>query len=155
MIDLGRPDFGTSGTFKAIQRGDEFHFDLGFQDNKKKSAIYKNGTLAIEVRLLGPPSKLPKHECARILNMVVTRVRLSECSDGSILSGFAMASQYFRKLEEMPVFPTQNFYNVCAAICSTKSYVAKQARSVLCGYSAALCALCNTPLVLSPYHPAD
>jgi hypothetical protein len=34
--------------------------------------------------------------------------------------------------DNMPVFTTQNFYNLCAAICSTKSYV--QARSVLCGY---------------------
>jgi len=37
-----------------------------------------------------------------------------------------MAAQYFRKFEEMSVFTTQNFYNVCAAICSTKSYVAKR-----------------------------
>jgi hypothetical protein len=35
MIDLAGPDFGTSGAFKATQRGDEVHFDLGFQENKK------------------------------------------------------------------------------------------------------------------------
>jgi hypothetical protein len=134
MIDLGGPDFGTSGTFKATQRGDEVHFDLGFQDKKKKSAIYKNGTLAVDIRSPGPGSTLAKRECAAILNMVVTCVRLPECNEEGILSGFAMASQYFRNLEETPVFTTQNFYSVCTAICTTKSYVAKQARSVLCGY---------------------
>jgi hypothetical protein len=36
MTDLGGPDFGTSdGTFKASQRDDEVHFDLGFQEKKK------------------------------------------------------------------------------------------------------------------------
>jgi hypothetical protein len=133
MIDLGGPDFGTWGTFKAVQRGDEVHFDLGFQDKKKKSAIYKNGTVAVDFRSPGP-STLPKHECAAILNMVVTCVRLPECNEERIFSGFAMAGEHFRMLEEMPVFTTQNFYGVCTTICTTKSYVAKQARSVLCGY---------------------
>jgi hypothetical protein len=51
MTDVGGPGFGASdGTFKAIQRDDEVHFDLGFQDKKKKSAIYKNGTLAVDIR---------------------------------------------------------------------------------------------------------
>jgi hypothetical protein len=132
MIDLGGPDFKTSGTFKAVQRGNEIHFDLGFQEKKKKSAIYKNGTVTVDFRS-GSPA-LPKHECAAILNMVVTCVRLPECNDERIFSGFAMAGQHFRMLEEMPVFTTQNFYSVCTTICTTKSYVAKQARSVLCGY---------------------
>lgn len=134
MTDLGGPDFGTSGTFKAIQRGDEVHFDLGFQEKKKKSAIYKNGTIAVDTRSAWPRSTLPKRECAAILNMVVTCVRLPECNEEGIFSGFAMAGQHFRMLEEMPVFTTQNFYSVCTTICTTKSYVAKHARSVLCGY---------------------
>jgi hypothetical protein len=67
--------------------------------------------------------------------MVVTCLRLSECNEEGIFGGFAAASQrYFKNLEEMPVFTIQKFYNVCATICTSKSYVAKQARSVLCGY---------------------
>jgi hypothetical protein len=49
MTDLGGPDFGTLGTFKATQRGDEVHFDLGFEEKKKKSAIYKNGVVSVAV----------------------------------------------------------------------------------------------------------
>ena len=136
MADLTGPDLGTSdGTFKATQRDDEVHFDLGFQKRKKKSAIYKNGTVTVDIRSPGPEATLPKNECAAILNMVATCVRLPECNDGRIFDNFAMAGQrYFDSLEELPVFTSRNFYNVCTTVCTTKSYVAKQARSILCGY---------------------
>src|SRR6266404_1432278 len=136
MADLTGPDLGTSdGTFKATQRDDEVHFDLGFQKRKKKSAIYKNGTVTVDIRSSGLEATLPKNECAAILNMVATCVRLPECNDGRIFDNFAMAGQrYFDSLEELPVFTSRNFYNVCTTVCTTKSYVAKQARSILCGY---------------------
>ncbi len=136
MTDLTGPDFGTSdGTFKAIQRDDEVHFDLGFQKRKKKSAIYKHGAVTVDIRSPGPEATLPKNECAAILNMVATCVRLPECNEGRIFDNFAMAGQrYFNSLEEMPVFTSRNFYSVCTTVCTSKSYVAKQARSILCGY---------------------
>ena len=136
MIDLTAPSFGSSdGTFKAIQRGDEVHFDLGFEERRKKTAVYKNKTVTVDVRSLGPEASLPKNECATILNMVETCVRLLECNDERIFENFAMAGQrYFNKLEEMTVFTSRNFYSVCATLCTSKSYVAKRARSTLCGY---------------------
>jgi hypothetical protein len=136
MIDLTVPGFGSSdGTFKAIQRGDEVHFDLGLQDRKKKSAVYKNRTVIVNVRSLGPEAILPKNECATILNMVETCVRLRDCSDERIYENFAIAGQrYFNWLEGMTVFTSRNFYGVCSALCTSKSYVAKRARSTLCGY---------------------
>ncbi len=74
-------------------------------------------------------------ECATILNMVETCVRLLECNDERIFENFAMAGQrYFNRLEEMTVFTSRNFYSVCATLCTNKSYVAKRARSTLCGY---------------------
>src|SRR6516165_4046519 len=77
MTNLTGSDFGSSdGTFKATQRDDEVHFDLGFQKRQKKKAIYKNGTLTVDIRSSGPQATLPKNECAAILNMVVTCVRL-------------------------------------------------------------------------------
>jgi hypothetical protein len=136
MTDLTGSDFGTSdGTFKATQRDDEVHFDLGFQKRQKKRAIYKNGTVTVDIRSSEPQATLPKNECAAVLNMVVTCARLPECNESRIFDKFATANQrYFNSLEEMPVFTSRNFYNVCTAICTTKSYVAKQARSILCGY---------------------
>jgi hypothetical protein len=134
MIHLGGSDFGTpDGTFKALQRDDEVYFDLGVQEKKKKSAIYKNGSLAVAIRSLGGGVILPKSECAAVLNMVVTCGRLLACNEEAIFGGFAMAShRYFRSLEEMPVFTIRKFYDVCTAICTTN--IAKEARSVLCGY---------------------
>jgi hypothetical protein len=136
MTDLTGPDFATSdGTFKATQRDGEVHFDLGYQKRKKKSAIYKNGTVTVNIRSPEPEATLPKKECAAILNMVVKCVRLPECKEGRIFDNFAMAAQrYFNRLEEMPVFTSRKFYGVCTTVCTSKSYVAKQARSILCGY---------------------
>ena len=136
MTDLTSPDFRTSdGTFKVTRRDDEVHFDLGFQSRKKKSAIYRNGAVTIDIRALGPEATLPKNECAAILNMVATCVRLPECTEERIFDNFAVAGQRsFDRLEEMPVFTSRNFYSVCTTICTTKLYVAKQARSILCGY---------------------
>jgi hypothetical protein len=136
MTDLTAPGFESSdGTFKAIQRGDEVRFDLGLQERKKKSAVYTNGAIAVNVSSLGPEAILPKNECATILNMVETCVRLQECNDERIFQTFAMAGQrYFNRLEEMTVFTSRNFYSVCGSICRSRSYVAKRARSTLCGY---------------------
>src|SRR5262252_718096 len=136
MTNLTGSDFGTSdGTFKATQRDDEVHFDLGFQKRRKKSAIYKNGTVTVDIRSSEPQATLPRNECAAVLNIVVTCARLQECNEGRIFDKFATANQrYFNSLEEMPVFTSRNFYSVCSAICTTKAYVAKRARSILCGY---------------------
>ena len=136
MTDLTGSDFGTSdGTFKATQRDDEVHFDLGFQKRQKKRAIYKNGTVTVDIRSSEPQATLPRNECAAVLNIVVTCARLTECNEGRIVDKFATANQrYFNSLEGMPVFTSRNFYSVCIAICTTKAYVAKRARSILCGY---------------------
>jgi len=136
MTNLTGSDFGTSdGTFKATQRDDEVHFDLGFQKRRKKRAIYKNGTVTVDIRSSEPQATLPRNECAAVLNIVVTCARLQECNEGRIFDKFATANQrYFNSLEEMPVFTSRNFYSVCSAICTTKAYVAKRARSILCGY---------------------
>jgi hypothetical protein len=132
MTDLTGPDFGTSdGTFKATQRDDEVHFDLGFQKRKKKTAIYKNGAVTMDIRSREPEATLPKNACAAVLNMVATCVRLPDCNQGRI-DKFATAGQrYFNSLEEMPVFTSQNFYSVCTTVCMRKLYVAKQARSIV------------------------
>ena len=136
MTDLTSPDFRTSdGTFKVTHRNDAVHFVLGFQNGKRKSATYKNGSIAVDIRAPAPEATLPKKEYAAILNMVVTCVRLPECSEGRIFVNFAGAAlSYFNRLEEMPVFTSRNFYSVCTTICTSKSYVEKQARSILCGY---------------------
>jgi hypothetical protein len=70
MIHLGGSDFETpEGTFKAIQRDDEVYFDLGVQEKKKKNAIYRNGTIAMDIRSPAPRSRLPNpsnHACRAV-----------------------------------------------------------------------------------------
>jgi hypothetical protein len=136
MVDLTPPAFGSSdGTFKAVQRAEEVHFDLGLQDRKKKTAVYKNRIVIVNVRSLGLEAIVPKNECATILNMVEPCVRLRDCSAERIFENFAIAGQrYFNWLEGLTVFTSRNFYGVCSALCTSKSYVAKRARSTLCGY---------------------
>src|SRR5262249_31574992 len=55
-------------------------------DFPKKRAIYKNGTVTVDIRSSGPQATLPKNECAAILNMVVTCVRLPERNEGRIFN---------------------------------------------------------------------
>ena len=61
MTDLTGSDFGSSdGTFKATQRDDEVHFDLGFQKRQKKRAIYKNGTVHSGYSFIGATGHFAK-----------------------------------------------------------------------------------------------
>jgi len=122
------------GTFKGIQRDDDVYFDLGFEDKKKKTAIYRNGTIEVALRSAEPKGTLPKNECATVLNMIATCVRLAKCNEEGILGRFRANQTYFRKLEEMPVFTTRKFYEACTDICTAKSYRVRPARTVLCGY---------------------
>src|SRR4029453_8559818 len=102
------------------------------QHRKKKSAVYKNRTVIVNVRSLGPEAILPKKAGATILNMVETCVRLRDCSDERIYENFAIAGQrYFNWLEGMTVFTSRNFYGVCRALCRSKQYMPKRAGTPL------------------------
>src|SRR5262245_63961665 len=95
MTDLTGSDFGTSdGTFKAVQRDNEVHFDLGFQKRQKKRAIYKNGTVTVDIRSSEPQGTLPKNECAAVLNMIVTCVRLPEDRKSTRLNSSHLGISY-------------------------------------------------------------
>src|SRR5262249_39709628 len=104
----------------------------GFKKGKRKGRFTK---MEPSQWIFGQRLLCLSNECAAVLNMVVTCIRLPECNEGRMFDRFATANhRYFNNLEEMPVFTSRNFYSVCTAICTTKSYVAKRARSILCGY---------------------
>jgi hypothetical protein len=70
-----------------------------------------------------------------VLNMIEECLRISECTEAGIDDTFAMAGRrYFAILEEKPVFSIGKFYGVCTSVCKAKSYSARKARRVLCGY---------------------
>ena len=135
LVDLASPEFGTAdGTFKVTQKGNEIFFDLGFEQRKRKTGIYKDGALQVYSGALNRAT-LPQKECATVLNMLADCTRIVDCSDSGIEDNFAMAGQrYFSALENMPVFKTDNFYKACASVCETKSQTPKQFRTMLCGY---------------------
>jgi hypothetical protein len=124
------------GTFRFEQAGDEVHFDLGFDRRRKKNAIYLNGTITVHLATQSTSATLPKAECASVLNMVAECPAIeSDCTDEAIWDKFAMAGQrYFSSLENMPVFSTEKFYDVCRSFCAPKRYSVTTARPLLCGY---------------------
>jgi hypothetical protein len=129
--------FGTEdGTFRFEQVGDEVRFDLGFDERRKKNAIYRNGTITAGLEAQSTSATLPKAECARVLNLAAECPKIeSNCTDGAIWDKFAMAGQrYFASLENMPVFSTAKFYEACRLFCRLKTYSPMTARPLLCGY---------------------
>ena len=106
-------------------------------DNYGPVIVPKKGMSVILTPKTLPPWKVfIEREGHSALNMVATCVGLPRCDDEQIGDHFAMAGQrYFSTLEtHMPVFKTDNFYSVCTNVCKSKSYAAKPARSLLCGY---------------------
>jgi hypothetical protein len=135
--NIGGRGFGTEdGTFRFEQVGDEVRFDLGFDGRRKKNALYRDGVITVNLATHSASATLPKAECARVLNMVAECPKMeSKCTDEAIWDKFAMAGQrYFSSLENMPVFSTEKFYDVCRSFCGSKTYSVQTARSVLCGY---------------------
>jgi hypothetical protein len=98
--------------------------------------MYRNGSITVDLATLSASATLPKAECARVLNMVAECRKIeSKCTDEAIWDKFAMAGQrYFSSLENMPVFSTEKFYDVCRSFCGSRTYSVQTARPLLCGY---------------------
>jgi len=96
MTNLTGSDFGSSdGTFKATQRDDEVHFDLGFQKRQKKKAIYKNGTLTVDIRSSGPqaePARLPKRHSVLLSSSFLQSVPMVKPNKCSVSIGSTRAT---------------------------------------------------------------
>ena len=134
--------FGSADwTFKITRNGNELLFDLGFDDKKKKTAIYRNGVLYVGVDLTGRIATVPKAQCVSILNDVAECGRRSreltrdDCSQERIEehSSAATSRRLFAE-SNLPVFTLDNFYRLCASICKSGTYEAAPARKLLCGY---------------------
>ena len=81
LVDLASPEFGTAdGTFKVTQKGNEIFFDLGFEQRKRKTGIYKDGALQVYSGALNRAT-LPQKECATVLNMLADCTRIVDCSE--------------------------------------------------------------------------
>jgi hypothetical protein len=135
--DISGEGFDTAeDTFRFEQVGDEVRFDLGYENRRKKNAIYRNGAITVQLEAQSSSATLPKAECARVLKMVAGCPKIEPgCSEGAIWDNFAMAGQsYFNSLENMPVFSSENFYRTCRQFCRSRTYSLKTARPLLCGY---------------------
>ncbi len=128
-------------TFKIKRNGNELLFDLGFDDKKKKTAIYRDGVLYVGVDLTGRIATAPKAQCVGILNDVAECGRRSrelapdDCLQERIEehSSAATSRRLFAE-SNLPVFTPDKFYRVCASICKSGTYKAQSARKILCGY---------------------
>jgi hypothetical protein len=132
LSDLTSPDFSSEdGTFEVSKNGDDIYFNLGFDKRRRKTATYRDGVLSV---FFGRAiTTLPKEECATVLNYAARCVTLRSCNDEL---PFALSGhRYFAMLEQnMPVFKSDKFYEVCKQTCLTKTYNAPQSRKILCGY---------------------
>jgi len=136
-VDIGGDGFGTSDwTFRFEQVGDGVQFDLGYENRRRKNAIYRDGAITVRLGALSSSATLPKADCARVLNMAAECPQINpDCTDEAIWSTFAMAGQrYMNSLENMPMFSTEKFYQVCQQFCRSKAYSLQTARPLLCGY---------------------
>jgi hypothetical protein len=142
LVDLSSGQFATEDwTFKVRRKGNELLFDLGFKERKRKTAVYRNGSLYVGADILGTPATVPKDRCAGILNDVAECGRISrermprDCSQQSIQEGLPMSiTRNLFADANLPVFKEDNFYAVCASICESERYDSRVARKSLCGY---------------------
>jgi hypothetical protein len=122
-------------TFQAVQKGNEIHFDLGFDKKLRKKAIYRDGILYVGFDLFRIESKTPKRHCDKVLDMLIHCKKISDCSDKGISDAIPMAHvRTIGMLENVPVFDNDNFYKVCAKVCASKPDNFVEARRTLCGY---------------------
>ena len=137
VADIGGEDFGTvDDTFNFQKVGDEVRFDLGYQERRKKNAIYRDGKISLRLETLPPTATLPKDACAEVLRNAAECAKIeADCNNVSIDEYFPMSVQrYFTWLENAPVFSTDKFNEVCKQFCTSKTYSVKAARLPLCGY---------------------
>jgi hypothetical protein len=135
MVDVTPKDFYVTddGNFKAVQKGDEILFDLGFENRKHKTAFYRAGVIYVGTNNTKIVTSLPKQDCANVLNEVADCARISDCANFEEF--IPMSTQRgFPALENKSVFTSENFSRLCKSICVDKNYNAASARKILCGY---------------------
>jgi hypothetical protein len=121
-------------TFRIVQKGNEIHFDLGFENRLRKKAVYRNGVLYIGVDRFHIERTLPKPACADVLRMLAGCKRTSDCPKEGVVQDWSMAMERaFTTYERMPVFDPDNYYKACARVCARKTRPVEE-RKLLCGY---------------------
>src|SRR5262249_29012469 len=143
LNNLTADNFDTADwTFKIVRNGNELLFDLGFDNKKRKSAIYRDGVLYVGVDLAGRIATVPQSQCVNILNDVAYcgkfnhKLTPNDCTQESVEAAYSHGGVSRRLFAEsnLPVFTPENFYRVCASICKSGIYEALTARKILCGY---------------------
>jgi hypothetical protein len=121
--------------FKAVQKGNEIHFDLGFDKKLRKRAIYRDGVLYVGFEMFRIENRMPKRQCAEVLDMLKDCKKMSDCSADGIGNATPMANvRMIGILENEPAFDKSNFYKACAKVCTSKPDDLAEERRTLCGY---------------------
>jgi len=121
--------------FRIVQKGNEIHFDLGFERRLRKKAIYRNGILYVGSDLFRIGNTMPKRQCTQVLDMLRDCRKMSDCSRRGISNATSMASvRLIAMLENVPVFSSENFGETCARVCASKPDNFAESRKALCGY---------------------
>jgi hypothetical protein len=118
--------------FHVERQDDSLIFDLGFENKKRKMAIYDHGKLTITFAGTEQVT-LSKSDCEYLLNTVKDCLSLKDC--GNVDANFSMSVQRnLAALDNKPGFHTDDFYGRCRRICTTRKYDLQETRKRLCGY---------------------
>jgi hypothetical protein len=136
IVHIDDDDFVSKDvTFRAVQKGNDIHFDLGFDNGLRKRAIYVNGILYVGWDRVHIASTVPHEECGYVLKMLIPCKAMPDCSDNGVRDATPLAKVWaIPRLENMPVFKGDNFYAACAKICAAKNHKSAGIRRTLCGY---------------------
>lgn len=132
MIDLADHKTFTSGdgTFRATQRGNEIHFDLGWENRKRKTAFYRAGVIYVGSNNAQTATSLGKKDCEYVLTTLASCQRTCPSDDFMDMS----VQRNFNSLEEKPAFKAENFFRLCKTGCNGTKLSVPTARKELCGY---------------------
>ncbi len=136
IVDLTNESFQSADLmFKAVQKGNEIHFDLGFDKKVRKRGLYRDGILYVGVDMVRIENRMPNRQCIEVLDMLRDCKKMSDCSDHGISNATPMANaRMIAMLEDAPIFNKDNFRKACAEVCVSKPDNFAKERRTLCGY---------------------
>jgi hypothetical protein len=113
----------------ATQRGNEIHFDLGWENRKRKTAFYRAGVIYVGSNNAQTATSLGKKDCEYVLTTLASCQRTCPSDDFMDMS----VQRNFNSLEEKPAFKADNFFRLCKTGCNGTKIFVPTARNELCG----------------------
>jgi hypothetical protein len=131
-IPTGEGFYTLEDPLKVRQRGDDLYFDLGYEEQKRKTAILRNGAITMHK---GPAEQvLATADCIDILKDLAECKKMSTCTKYDTELGNTGERHLLFGLAQKSPFKVDSFMSVCYRACKTGSYDEAAAQRLFCGY---------------------